>query len=149
MKKIDIGQIIATVANVSVIAGIVFLAVEMRQNNELLSLEASRGFMLNRVETARMVANDPYIAPLLIKERNGEPLSEEEELRLDSFANGALGLWEWEWQQRERGLLPDRAVEAYRANVASNPFIAQWLLQQESRFDPGFVEWMKTSVIAQ
>ncbi len=149
MKKIDIGQTITTVANVSVIAGIVFLAVELQQNNELLSLEASRGFMLNRVETAGMIANDPYLAPLLVKVRNGEPLSEEEELRLDSFANGALGRWEWEWAQRERGLLPDRPVEAYRANVAGNPYLAQWLLQHENRFDPGFVGWMKTSVISQ
>jgi len=115
----------------------------------LLRMEASRGYMLNRVDASRNLATDPILTPLRLKARNGEPLSEEEEYRLDFDANGALALWEWEWQQRERGLLPDRADDAYRANVAANPHIARWLLQQEARFDPGFVEWMKTHVIGQ
>jgi len=40
MKKIDLGQTLNTLANVGVIAGIVFLAVELNQNNEFLELEA-------------------------------------------------------------------------------------------------------------
>ena len=41
MKKIDIGQTITILANVGVIAGIVFLAFELRQNNSLLAAQAS------------------------------------------------------------------------------------------------------------
>ena len=37
MKKIELGQLIQIVANLGVIAGIVFLAVELRQNNRLYS----------------------------------------------------------------------------------------------------------------
>jgi len=40
MKKIDLGQTIAILANVGVIAGIVFLAIEVRQNTE--SIDQSR-----------------------------------------------------------------------------------------------------------
>ena len=40
MKRIDLGQTLNTLANVGVIAGIVFLAVELDQNNEFLELEA-------------------------------------------------------------------------------------------------------------
>ena len=36
MKKIDLGQAIGILANVGVIAGIVFLGMELRQNNELV-----------------------------------------------------------------------------------------------------------------
>ena len=39
MKKIDLGQSITMLANIGVIAGIVFLAVELQQNNELLRVE--------------------------------------------------------------------------------------------------------------
>ena len=35
MKKIDLGQAVSILANVGVLAGILFLAVELRQNNEL------------------------------------------------------------------------------------------------------------------
>ncbi len=40
MKKIDLGQTITILANVGVIAGIVFLAVELRQNNTLMAAQA-------------------------------------------------------------------------------------------------------------
>ncbi len=40
MKKIELGQTIAILANVGVIAGILFLAIELRQNNEALGLQA-------------------------------------------------------------------------------------------------------------
>ncbi len=36
MKKLDLGQSVGILANIGVIAGIVFLAVELRQNNELV-----------------------------------------------------------------------------------------------------------------
>ena len=36
MKKIDLGQAIGILANVGVTAGIVFLGMELRQNNELV-----------------------------------------------------------------------------------------------------------------
>ncbi len=40
MKKIELGQTIAILANVGVIAGILFLAIELRQNNEALGLQS-------------------------------------------------------------------------------------------------------------
>jgi hypothetical protein len=40
MKRIDLGQAISVPANLGVIAGIVFLALELQQNNELLGAEA-------------------------------------------------------------------------------------------------------------
>ena len=40
MKKIDLGETIQVIASVGVIAGIVFLGVELQQNNELLAAQA-------------------------------------------------------------------------------------------------------------
>ena len=40
MKKIDLGQTISILANVGVIAGIVFLGFELRQNNALMAADA-------------------------------------------------------------------------------------------------------------
>ena len=44
MKKIDLGQTITILANVGVIAGIVFLAFELRQNNTFLAEQARNEF---------------------------------------------------------------------------------------------------------
>ncbi len=40
MKKLDLSQTIGILANLGVIAGIVFLGVELRQNNDLLEADA-------------------------------------------------------------------------------------------------------------
>ena len=53
MKKIDLGQTINILANVGVIAGIVFLAFELQQNNELLGAQ----IQAYRFETYRGFAN--------------------------------------------------------------------------------------------
>ena len=39
MKKLDLGQTITILANLGVIAGIVFLGIELQQNNEALGLQ--------------------------------------------------------------------------------------------------------------
>ena len=45
MKKIDLAQSITVLANLGVNAGIVFLALEVRQGNELLQAEASAAYV--------------------------------------------------------------------------------------------------------
>ena len=47
MKKIDLGQTITILANVGVIAGIVFLAIELRQNNEYMAANARYDLLQN------------------------------------------------------------------------------------------------------
>jgi hypothetical protein len=39
MKQIDYGQAAQVLANVGVLAGIIFLAFELQQNNELLNMQ--------------------------------------------------------------------------------------------------------------
>lgn len=67
MKKIDVGQAISLLANIGVIAGIVFLGLELRQNNLLLNAQT-------RGDTLRAVIDneaEPYrnhdVATLLAK----------------------------------------------------------------------------------
>ena len=63
MKKIDPGQTIQILANVGVIAGIAFLAVELRQNNELLRSSSRQALLdhdLSLVETGMAVGADQF-----------------------------------------------------------------------------------------
>ena len=85
MKKIELGQIITILANIGVIAGIVFLGYELRQNNELMAAEI-RAARNNRVlGVSAMVASDVGLADLLMRAKNGEMLSEADEFRVISF----------------------------------------------------------------
>lgn len=77
MKKIDLGQTINTIANLGVIAGIVFLAIELRQNNKQLELQSYQSWVSANV-AMNMAASDPVVSGLLAQGHSGSSnLSEE------------------------------------------------------------------------
>jgi hypothetical protein len=82
LKKIDLRQTIGILANLGVIAGIVFLVIEIQQNNELMvaaTRDAQNQRILNYAEQVYVV---PGLAEIIAKANNGEPLTEVEALRL-------------------------------------------------------------------
>lgn len=56
MKKIDIGQVIAILANLGVIAGIVFLAYQMRQSQSIALSEMAQTIVANQIEIGNAIA---------------------------------------------------------------------------------------------
>ena len=58
MKKPDLGQTISVLAKLGVIAGIAFLATELKQNNELLRAEAEYNYLQNRLCNRERIAED-------------------------------------------------------------------------------------------
>jgi hypothetical protein len=107
MKTVDLGQIVGILANVGVIAGIIFLALELQQNNRLLSAEAQ--FALRQSEQTRdfMLIESPEMADVLVRARSGEPLSETDEFRLFVLSYNWIKDWEWTFNQIQAGNLPD------------------------------------------
>ena len=67
MKKLDLGQSIGILANVGVIAGIVFLGLELRQHNELMEAEASMATHQGGQEFAMSLAQNPALTSVLAK----------------------------------------------------------------------------------
>ena len=67
MKKIDLGLTISILANVGVIAGIVFLALELQQNNSLLAAQARREQLDARTAAGSVELNNPDVARVTYK----------------------------------------------------------------------------------
>ena len=90
MKKIDLSKTINTLANIGVVAGIVFLAIEINQNqlaleeqNTLTRLtgrdaagEAFNGFR-------KLLLENPYLIPIWERGYAGEQLSSEEQAQFE------------------------------------------------------------------
>ncbi len=93
MKKIDLGQTVTILANVGVIAGIVFLAVELQQNNELLRVEVELSRNETTAELFITVAESPELATVLAKYQRDEELTPAEQLQLHSLARYSSGLF--------------------------------------------------------
>lgn len=66
MKKLDVAQTLQIVANAGVIAGIIFLAIEINQNNEQLRLQSYQSWAAANMEL-NMAALDPSMSAIFEK----------------------------------------------------------------------------------
>jgi len=97
MKKLDLGQTISIVANVGVILGIVFLAVEVSQNQTSLE-EANKINRASATSTSlnyfndyrTLLAQDEQLAQIYISGSSGEELSNIDRLRFESLCQNYL-----------------------------------------------------------
>ena len=105
MKKIDLGQTITILANVGVIAGIVFLAVELQQNNELLEAEARQALVDRRISLAEIVASNGELANVVSKAQAGDPLSPGKRRQLYALNISIFAMVESQFAEYQRGRL--------------------------------------------
>jgi hypothetical protein len=151
MKKIDFGQTVSVLANVGVIAGIVFLAYELRQNNELMSADANMRLLDNRVSYWERLATDNDVAALLLKSANGDTLSPLEEYKLRNLNIAAWIMWGWEFGRYTDGYieLDELPIDGWRANLAEGGGMLDVWENQRDFVDPSpeFVRFIEQEVI--
>jgi hypothetical protein len=153
MKKLDLSQTIAVLANVGVIAGIVFLGLELRQNNKLLRAQAGYNLYLNRAEGRNEMFGDPEIAELVVRAESGEPLSLVDARRLRARTERTFLAWQWEFGQWVDGNLAEGElpIESYRRTLKGERDIpGSREIWEAFKFNlrPDFVEWMEERVLS-
>jgi len=150
LKKLDLGQTIGILANLGVVAGIIFLAVEIRQNNALMQSEASIAYADMRRGSYRDLAEDTELLRTLLKATNGEELSQLEALSLDYYSRSLFVTWEWELGQYQEGILdvlnqsPD---SRWRPSFNSNPFMRESWLKHKGTLSAEFVQYMEENIV--
>jgi len=108
---------LALIANVAVVGGIVFLAVEISQNNELLRSESRQALVANDLlSLAQGIEN----ADVYVKLISNEEMSAEEQLRLSFIFTLDLRNREFEYLQYVNGLLDEETWLAYRHVILIN-----------------------------
>ena len=105
MKKIDLGQMIAILANIGVIAGIVFLGFELRQNSAAAELQAAQAYVNISHESDFRLAENPELVEVLQSSVDGR--SPVDGLRVDRWWFGVLRTWENGFFLNKRGALDD------------------------------------------
>ena len=114
MKKIDLGQTIGILANIGVIAGIAFLGIEIRQNNQFLRSEAIGTALETRMVYNDQISTNPEYAALQMRNVSQEDLTEEDLFRLEAgLASVKMG-WQKDYVLFREGILPE---EYLRANL--------------------------------
>ncbi|MDA0678733.1 MAG: hypothetical protein O3A13_01465 [Proteobacteria bacterium] len=87
MKAESLSHWIAIGANLGVIAGIVFLAFEIQQNNEMLEAQVRSQRTDNRLRPSELLANNPHLVQALHEGSAGKALTGEQMDSLNAFYN--------------------------------------------------------------
>jgi len=151
MKKIDLGQAISILANVGVIAGIVFLGIELQQNNALLEAESR----FARSERAIGLLNLPSnrdLAAVLAKLIDGDDLDSTDQVQLRSYATVVLRNFEANFDEVQRGNLDGEILLRAQRGIVRNdsgrapiPWYDYWQSYRQ-RSTAEFVQWMEELV---
>ena len=151
MKNLDLGQAIGVLANIGVIAGIVFLAFELQQNNELLQAQSS--FSQRSVDSDRRntLIQDPGLIEVLVKASSDEALTPDEQLRLMLLNNEALDGYRWQFREYQAGRLPDNYLDlrVWRDVWEEQPGLYDLFLEDRPWLNPDFVEFIEQNIVNQ
>lgn len=101
---LDIGQLVTIAANIGVIAGLVFLAMEIRQNNKFLAAQARYSLRQYRSDIADSLML-PHVIEATHKWARGESITPEERSTGLMVAIKMLELWEWQFGEYAAGML--------------------------------------------
>jgi len=95
------------VTNIGVMAGIIFLAVELQQNTVATQLSAAGSFQDRFSAVELFIAGNPEFSELLDKGRAGADVSRPEQLRLMVFYGTVLRQWQINHLQYLSGALDE------------------------------------------
>ena len=164
MKKLDLSKMIGILANVGVIAGIVFLGIELQQNNELLETEARFEQAGRGIEAYTLLVTAPGLANAVAKLRTGDELDVTEQVQLQAYAWRVFRNFQWQYDEMRRGTLDESLVPIMRAVIeneggivrpaigtergieAEIPYREYWEAYKR-RAPPDFVEWFEENVV--
>lgn len=146
MKKIDPGQTITILANLGVIAGIFFLAVELQQNNRLLDAQVSYNLLLHRTRGSNEIYFNPEFAAFRFKVESGEELSPVEQFRLNErYASTLLG-FEWEYFQYRSGNLGYLPLDQWRTFMNDQRWQAERWEPNKYLLSAEFIEFVEREI---
>ena len=138
-------------ANAGVMAGIVFLAFELRQNTVATQLEAASNFQDSFSELDLFIVGNPEFAELLRKGREGEEISPTEELRLWVFYGNVLRQWQFNYFQYKAGALDENIWKGNHVRLVQiidddRGLLEHWEMNK-SQFDQAFNEMVESMLI--
>jgi hypothetical protein len=143
MKKIDLGQTVAILANVGVLIGILLLVYELYQNRLMMRAQVRSGISDTLVELLSEQSRDSAFMEISRKARAGEALTE---LEAEQWVVLQQALWRYRENvsyQYRNGLFDEGEYlaqrEAWRDILNSNDLIRSIWCGRTDRQSPEFV----------
>ncbi len=127
-------------ANIGVILGLIFLAVELNQNSDLMRVQISQSRADAAMVANEHVFNSDYLPQILVKAKAGEELSAVETVRYRDWFRAANRNQDNVLRQYFDGMLggnSPRSVRNFATNVVASSKLAraEWEIQKMSYSD--------------
>jgi hypothetical protein len=142
---------LALASSLAIIAGILFLAFELKQNNDLLRAQVRLERANVRIDAYSQQLTNPALLQATLKSRNGETLNAAEQELLVYLSMQIFTRWEYVIGEYNEGLLTQDSVpiEDWRRVVNENPHMkVTWDRRGHESFRPGFVQFMEEFVLS-
>jgi len=133
MRKTNV-KILAAVAEIvasaAVVASLIFVVVSLNQNTA--ALRSINDNLIYELQDVRMadVSNNAELADIVVRARDGEELSEAEQLRFFFWVSRDLSAWELAFNRHREGMMPPAQWiawdESFKANITSRLTQESW-----------------------
>ena len=151
MKKLDLGQAIQIVANLGVVAGIVFLAIEVQQATNAVKSSTLQAIAQQSYETSMTIAQSADLRAVQRAARGGQDVSEDQGDQLDALYLALIRLQQNRFQQLRLGVLDDDTVfevggtgPGYRT-----PYFREFWSERRSQYSEEFQDFMDQRVLTE
>ncbi len=129
-------------ANVGVIVGLVFLALQIRQSTEVARSSVDMEVTTIGADFHLRVAENPALARVVMIGRvDPSALSDEEKVQYEYHATAVFLLMEGAYKQYQRGFLPESGWKPYEDLITyflANEIILDWWVNGSTVFSPEF-----------
>lgn len=150
MERPNLAQAIQILANIGVIAGILFLAIELRQNNEVLNAQARLQRAQTRIDGMTETLGNPDLIRARAADARRAELTAEQRQLLQASWEILLTRWQYLHGELEAGLIDidDIPVASWRRTMSTYPSFAEaWQQTKNIAFRKDFAEWMDRNVV--
>jgi len=132
-------------ANIAVLAGIVFLGLEIQQNTRMIESQTKNSITQNINDIGLAGVENEYTAGVIAKglRDNIEPGVYQENITWILFAQGNFRNWENEWYQYRNGIFDEEEYEGRRRNMYRNlefPGFRTYWEDYRQTFSDSFIE---------
>jgi hypothetical protein len=140
-----LNQWLTLVANVGVLAGIIFLAVEVRQNSRNLAAQVRATFFSSVADTWRIPAESPELTEIMAKDSGGEELTQAELWQIQAFWTRVHMAMEWGYKELPRNEFV-RGLPFQKTTYDIFPSYRSAWEEREGFFDQEFYRYMNAGV---
>jgi len=151
MKKIDLGQTIAILANIGVIAGIAFLGLEIRQNTDAVRSTVVQDISSQQIDVRKMMIENPDLRAAVRAVAQGE--ADEDQLHLiDELFAVLMNVRQNRYLQIELGVIDGSTADELgignrEGGMFSRPEFAEWWRQSGSSYSDGFQQYVEEQLL--